>query len=81
MVGATCLKNPNSKSDLDKNPRAGHLFEGNAVDEGTTRRGTEIPMHRPEKAAGSKHRSTSGLSPREQLERQVVFHSSTQDEA
>ena len=29
----------------------------------------------------STYRSTSGLSPREQLERQAEFHSSTQDEA
>src|SRR5574341_62648 len=30
---------------------------------------------------GSKYRSTSGLSPREHLERQAEFHASTQDEA
>ena len=27
----------------------GHLFEGNPVDEGTTRRGTDTPVHRPPK--------------------------------
>ena len=47
------------------------------MDESTTRRGTDTPVHRPEKPAGYKHSSTSGLSPREQLERQVEFHSST----
>ena len=29
-----------------------HLFEGNPVDEGTTQRGTDTLMHRPEKPAG-----------------------------
>ena len=43
----------------------GHLFEGNPVVEGTTRRGTDTPMHRPEKPAGSTLSSTSGLSLRE----------------
>ena len=33
----------------------GHLFEGNPVDEGTTRRDTDIPMHRLEKPADSTH--------------------------
>ena len=59
----------------------GHLFEGNPVDEGTTQRGTDTLVHRPEKPAGYKHSLTSGLSPREQLEKQAEFHSSTQDEA
>ena len=27
----------------------GHLFEGNPVDEGTTRRGTDTLVHRPPK--------------------------------
>ena len=58
-----------------------HLFEGNPLDEGTTRRGTDTPVHHPEKPAGYKHSLTSGLSPREQLEKQAEFHSSTQDEA
>ena len=31
-------------------------------------------MHRPEKPAGYKHSSTSGLSPREQLDRQVQIY-------
>ena len=30
-------------------PMPGHLFEGNPVDEGTTRRGTDTPVHRPPK--------------------------------
>ena len=33
----------------------GHLFEGNPVDEGTTRRGTATPVHRPQRPAGSTH--------------------------
>ena len=81
MVGATCLKIPNSRSTLDKNLTPGHLFEGNPVDEGTTRRDTDIPLHRLEKPADSTHSSKCGLSPREQLERQVKLHSFTHDEA
>ena len=41
----------------------GNLFEGNPVDEGTTQRGTDTLVHRPEKPAGSTYSSTSGLSP------------------
>ena len=59
----------------------GHLFEDNPFDEGTTLRGTDTPGYRPEKPAGTTHSSRSDLSPREQLERQAEFHSSTQDEA
>ena len=59
----------------------GHLFEGNPVDEGTTRRGTDPLMHLTEKTEGSTHSSTNGLLSCEQLERQAEFHSSTQDEA
>ena len=44
-------------------------------------RGTDTPGYRPEKPAGTTHSSRSDLSPREQLERQAEFHSSTQDEA
>ena len=54
----------------------GHLFEGNPVDEGTTPRGTDTPVHCLENPAGSTHSSTSGLSPRKQLERQAEFYSS-----
>ena len=54
----------------------GHLFEGNPVSEGTTRRGTDTPVHHPEKPAGSTHSSTRGLRLPEQLERQPEFHSS-----
>ena len=46
-----------------------------------TRRGTDTPGYHPEKPAGTTHSSRSDLSPREQLERQAEFHSSTQDEA
>ena len=69
-----------SRYALDKNPMPGHLFEGNPVDEGTTQRGTDTLVHRPEKPAGSTYNSTGGLSSREQLERQAEFHYSTQDE-
>ena len=40
----------------------GHLFEGNPVREGTTRRGTANPVHHPEKPAESTHSSTRGLT-------------------
>ena len=59
----------------------GHLFEGNPVDEGTTRRGTDPLMHLTEKTEGSTHSSTNGLLSCEQLERQVKLHSFTHDEA
>ena len=59
----------------------GHLFEGNPVDEGTTRRGTDIPVPRPEKPVGDTDSSTSCLSPRKQLERQAEIHFSTENEA
>ena len=50
LVGcATCRKTPISWSAIDKIPMPGHLFEGNPVDEGTTRRGTDTPVHRPPK--------------------------------
>ena len=54
----------------------GHLFEGNPVGEGTTRRCTDTPVHHLEKPAGSTHSSTRGLRLPEQLERQPEFHSS-----
>ena len=38
-------------------------------------------LHHLEKAASYKYNLTSGLSPREQLERKAEFHSSTQAEA
>ena len=55
------------------------LFEGKPVDEGTTRRGTDTRVHRPEKPAGPTESLTSGLSPYKQLERQTEVHSSTED--
>ena len=50
-----------------------HLFECKPVDEVTTRRATDTPLHHPEKLEGSKYSLTSGLSPREQRERQSGF--------
>ena len=75
------IKTPISRSTLDKNSITRHVLEGNPVNEGTTRRGTDTPVHHPEEPTGSTHSSTSGQSHREQLERQAEFHSSTQDEA
>ena len=46
--------------------------------EGTTRRGTATPVHRPQRPAGSTHSSTRGLRPPEQLERPAGFPSSLQ---
>ena len=51
----------------------GHLFEGNPVGEGTTRRGTDTPVHHPETPVCSTHSSKRGLRPPEQLERQAEF--------
>ena len=74
--GATCQKTPIVRSTLDKNPMPGHHFEGNPVDEGTTRGGTGNPVHRLENPAGSTYSSTTGLSPLQQRERQAEFPSS-----
>ena len=49
-----------------------NLVEGNPVGEGTTRRGTATPVHRPQRPAGSTHSSTRGLRPPEQLEIQKI---------
>ena len=38
-----------------ESPRPGPLFEGNPVGEGTTRRGTDTPVHHPQRPAGSTH--------------------------
>ena len=54
----------------------GHLFEGHPVSEGTTRRGTDTPVHRPETPGVSTQSSTRGLRLTEQLERQAEFPSS-----
>ena len=54
----------------------GRLFEGHPVSEGTTRRGTDTPVHRPETPVGYTHSSKRGLRPPEQLERQAEFPSS-----
>ena len=79
--GATCRTPPMPRSALEKALRPGPLFEGNPVGEGTTRRGTDIPMHSMEKHADSKHRLTSVLSSLEELERHAEFLSSTQEKA
>ena len=60
MGGATCRKTPIFRSALDKNPMLGHLFEGNPVDEGTTGRSTDAPVHL-RKPAGSTHITKSGV--------------------
>ena len=73
-------KDPDSLVLSSQEPMPGHLFEGNPVDEVTTRRGIDNPVHHLEKPTGSTYSSTSGLSPREQLGRQAEFHSSTQHE-
>ena len=70
--GATCRKTAISRSALDKNVMPRHLFE-DSVDEGTTRRVTDTPVHHSVKAAGSTYNSTGGLSSHEQLERQAEF--------
>ena len=69
MGGATCRTPSIPRSALEKDPRPGPLFEGNPVGEGTTRRGTATPVHRPQRPAGSTHSWTRGLRPPEQLER------------
>ena len=46
--GATCRTPPIPRSALEKDPRPRPLFEGNPVGEGTTRRGTATPVHRPQ---------------------------------
>ena len=71
--GATCRMTPISRSALEMNPMPGHLFEGNAVGEGTKRRGTDTPMHLLETPAGSTHSLSRALRPPERLERQAEF--------
>ena len=66
---------------LKISPDARAFFECNPEDEVTTQRGTDTPVAASGKAASSKYYTKSGLSPREQLERQLEFHSSTQHEA
>ena len=46
---ATFRKTLISRSALDKNLMPGHLFEHNPVEEVKTLRGTDTPVHRPEK--------------------------------
>ena len=70
--GCAFQKTPISRSALNKNPMPAHHFEGNPVDESTTRRGTDPLMHLTEKTEGSTHSSTNGLLSCEQLERQAA---------
>ena len=58
----------------------GHLFEGNPVDEGTTGRSTDAPVHL-RKTRRFHIQLNKWLVTPEELERQVGLHSSTQDEA
>ena len=81
MGGNTCRKTPIPQSALDKNLMPEPPLERKPVDEVTTRRGTDTSVQRPEKPAGSKYSSTSGLSPREKLKKKAEFHASKQDEA
>ena len=80
MGGATCRKTPISQYTLEKNPMTRNLFEDNPVDEGTTK-GALTPLCIVWKNVCGTYSSTRGLSPREQLEMQADFHSSTQDES
>ena len=59
---------PIPRSALEKDPRPGPLFAGNPVGEGTTRRGTATPVHRPQRPVGATHSSTRGLRPPEHPE-------------
>ena len=59
---------PSASQLLAFSPGKEHLFEGNPVGEGTTRRGTATPVHRPQRSAGATHSSTRGLRPPEQLD-------------
>ena len=81
MGRATFRKTPISPSTQDKSRCPGTslnvTLRMKSPDEGAL----TPQLHRLQKATGSKNNLTSGLSPREQLERQVEFHSSTQDEA
>ena len=68
--GPVGMNLPSNAEDVGSIPG---LFEGKPVDEGTTRRGTDTRVHRPEKPAGPTDIS-SGLSPCKQLERQTKVH-------
>ena len=81
MGRATFRKTPNS-------PSTQHKFRCLGTSSNVTLRmksqheGALTPqLHPPEKVAGSKYNSTSGLTPDEQLERQAEFRASTYDEA
>ena len=63
-------------SELPERRSSSSAPRRNPVGEGTTRRGTATPVHRPQSLVGSTHSSKKGLRPPEQLERQVEFPSS-----
>ena len=81
MGHATFRKTPISPSTQDKSRCLG-TYSNVTLRMKSQNEGALIPqLHHPEKSAGSKYNSTSGLSPQDQLQRQAEFHSSTQNEA
>ena len=81
MGHATFLKTPISPSTQDKS-RCPGTYSNVTLRMKSQHEGALTPkLHRPKKAAGSKYNSTSGLSPRDELQRQVELHSLTQNEA
>ena len=58
----------------------GNLFEGNPVDEGTTRRSSDALVVNKKGAPGHKFNSAGGLKPLRQLERKAEFQAFTQVE-
>ena len=75
MGRATFRKTPISPSTQDKSQCPG-TSSNVTLRMKSQHEGPLTPqLHRPEKVAGSKYNSTSGLSPLEQLERQAEFHS------
>ena len=62
-----------------ENPHGQRIFEGNPVAEGTTRRGTATPVHRPQRPAGSTpmpETRVQSLGGEDSLEKEMVTHSS-----
>ena len=81
MGRATFRKTPISPSTQDKSRCPGTSSNVTLKMKSQHEVALTPELHHPEKAAGSKYNSTSGLSPREQLERKTEVHSSTQDAA